>query len=398
VSVPRAPSFGRALRAEWLLDPDITYLSHGTVGATPRRVLAAQQAIRDEIERQPARFLLRELAEVGHGMPCPWQPRLRAAADAVAAFLGAEGKDLAFVDNATTGANAVLRSLDLREGDEILVADLGYGAVTNAAAYVARRIGASVRTVELPFPPADPGAITDAIAGALTPRTRLAIVDHITAESALILPLAEIAARCRARGVPVLGDGAHAPGVLPLDIPSLGVDWYTGNLHKWAFAPRSSGILWAAPARQADLHPTVISWGLDQGFTAEFDWVGTRDPSPHLAAPEGIAFQRDLGVDAARAYQHRLAWEAAELLTARWGTELAAPESMVGAMATVPMPPRAGSTKEDALRLRNALLFQDRIEVQLHEWRERLWVRVSAQVYNEPADIERLAEAVDRRI
>jgi isopenicillin-N epimerase len=198
--------------------------------------------------------------------------------------------------------------------------------------------------------------------------------------------------------VPVLGDGAHAPGVLPLDIPSLGVDWYTGNLHKWAFAPRSSGILWASPARQADLHPTVISWGLDQGFTAEFDWVGTRDPSPYLAAPEGIAFQRDLGVDAARAYQHRLAWGAAELLTARWGTDPAAPESMVGAMATVQMPPRAGSTKEDALRLRNALLFEDRIEVQLHAWRERLWVRVSAQVYNEPADIERLAEAVDRRI
>lgn len=398
MNAAHSPAFGPALRAEWLLDPDIVYLNHGTVGATPRRVLAAQQAIRDEIERQPPRFLLRELAEVGHGMPWPWRPRMRAAAGEVAAFLGAEGKDLAFVDNATTGANAVLRSLDFREGDEILVTGLGYGAVNYAAAYVARRVGAQVRTVDLPFPLRDPGAIVEAIEGALTPRTRLAIVDHVTSESALILPLAEIAGRCRERGVPVLGDGAHAPGALPLDIPALGVDWYTANLHKWAFAPRSCGILWAAPARQADLHPAVISWGLDQGFTAEFDWVGTRDPSPFLAAPEGIAFLRDLGVDAARAYQHRLAWDAVRLLTSRWGTEPAAPEAMVGAMATIPMSPRAGGTKEDALRIRNALLFEGRIEVQLHSWRDRLWVRLSAQVYNGIADVERLAEALDRRI
>ena len=392
------PRFGRPLLAEWLLDPDITHLNHGTVGATPRRVLAAQQVIRDEIERQPPRYLLRELAEVGNGVPWPWKPRMRAAADVVAAHLGAGGKDLVFVDNATTGANAVLRSLDLREGDEILVTNLGYGAVNLAAAYVARRARATLRTLELPLPPADPGAIVEALAGAITPRTRLAIVDHITSESALILPLAEIAARCRARGVAVLGDGAHAPGVLPLDIPSLGVDWYTGNLHKWAFAPRSCGILWASPGRQADLHPPVISWGLDQGFTAEFDWVGTRDPSPFLAAPEGFAFARELGVDAARAYRHDLAWSAATLLAARWGTELVAPEAMVGAMVTVPMPARAGSTKEEGLALRNALLFEDRIEVQLHAWRERLWVRVSAQVYNEIADVERLAGAVERRI
>jgi isopenicillin-N epimerase len=390
--------FGRALLREWLLDPGFTHLNHGTVGATPRRVLAAQQAIRDEIERQPPRYLLRELAQVGHGMPGSWRPRLRAAAETVAGFLGASGDDVVFVDNATTGINAVLRSLELRAGDEILLTDLGYGAIANAAGYVARRSGAIVRAVEMPFPIADPGAAADAIVAALTPRTRLAIVDHVTSESALVLPLAGIAACCRARGVAVLGDGAHAPGALPLDIPSLGVDWYVANLHKWALAPRSCGILWAPPARQAELHPAVISWGLDQGFTAEFDWVGTRDPSAYLAAPEGIAFMEDLGIDAMRAYQHGLAWDGARRLTERWGTGLAAPESMAGPMVTVPLPERAGNAKEDATRLRDALLFEDRIEIQLHAWRGRLWVRLSAQVYNEMADVERLAGAVLARL
>jgi isopenicillin-N epimerase len=398
MSVARMPAFGRALLSEWLLDPDIVYLNHSTVGATPRRVLEAQRAIQDEIERQPSRYLLRELDETGIGLPYPWKLRMRAAAGEVASFLGVEEADLVFVDNATTGVNAVFRSLVLRAGDEILVTDLGYGAVTSAAQYAARRAGAHVRTVELPFPVGGPGEVLRALDAALTTRTRLAVVDHVTAESALVLPLAEIAAMCRARGTAVLADGAHGPGPLAFEVPALGVDWYTGNLHKWAFAPRSCGVLWAPPERQAGLHPPVISWGLDRGFTAEFDHVGTRDPSPFLAAPAGIAFIRELGVDEARAHQHRLAWDAARYLTDRWGTDRAAPESMIGAMVTIPLPPRAGSTKEEARRLRNALLFEDRIEIQLHCWRERLWVRISAQVYNEMADVERLAEAVDRRI
>jgi len=387
-------AFGSRMRAHWALDPRITYLNHGTVGAPPLRVLAAQQAIRDEIERQPARFLLRELASVAVGMPRAEPPRMRVAAGAVAEFVGARGEDLVFVDNATSGVNAVLRSLDLREGDEIVIPDHAYGAVANVAAFVARERRGVVRTVRLPYPPADPRATVRAFADALGPRTRIAIVDHITSESALILPLAEIAALCRGRGVPLLADGAHAPGVLPLTIPSLGVDWYVGNLHKWAYAPRSCGFLWAPPERQHGLHPPVISWGMDLGFAEEFDWMGTRDPSPWLAAPEGIAMMSELGFEEIRRYNHDLAWGAARMLSERWGTRLPMGEAMVGAMATLPLPERCGSTKEDAARLRDALLFEDRIEVQLHSWSDRLWVRVSAQIYNEMADYERLAAAI----
>jgi isopenicillin-N epimerase len=382
---------------QWMLDPEITYLNHGTVGAPPRRVLAAQQSIRDEIERQPSRFMLRELSGIAAGVPTATPPRLRVAAGEVADFLGVRGDDLVFVENATSGVNAILRSLDLREGDEILVADHAYGAIAYAASFVARRAGARVVPVEIPYPVPSPAPIVEAFAGRIGPRTRLAIVDHVTSESAWLLPVAAIAARCRERGVSVLVDGAHGPGAFAFDVLSLGADWYVGNLHKWAYAPRSCGVLWAPPSRQADLHPAVISWGLDRGFTYEFDWVGTRDPSAYLAAPEGIRFLRELGPEAVYRYNHDLAWEGAKALARIFRTELEVTEDRVGCMATVPLPERMGSSAEEAARLRDALLFEDRIEAQLHAWRGRLWTRLSAQVYNEMADIERLAAAVMAR-
>ena len=381
---------------EWPLDPSVTYLNHGTVGVTPRRVLAAQQQIRDEIERQPSRALLRELAEAGLGRQDGKPFRLRTAADAVASFLGASGADLVFVDNVTAGVTAVLRSFSFEPGDEILMSDLAYGGVARAAQQVARERHAAIRTATMPVPfrGAD---LTEAYEQAVTPKTRLAIVDHITAESALLLPLAGIAARLQGRGVAVLADGAHAPGAIAVDIPSLGVDWYAGNLHKWAWVPRSSGILWVAPERQTGLHALVPSWGLDRGFTTEFDWPGTRDPSAHLAAPAAIALFDEWGIDGIRAYNHELAWTGARLLAERWHSAFDTPEDLIGTMATVPVPDSLGSSPADAQALRDALLFEDGIEVQVHSWRDRIHVRISAQIYNELADIERLGDAIARR-
>jgi isopenicillin-N epimerase len=390
------PVFGHCMRAEWALDPGVLYLNHGTVGATPRRVLARQQSIRDEMEKQPSRFLLRECSGlVGATRTAP--TLLRLAAAEVADFCGCDSDDLVFVDNATAGVNAVLQSLELRAADEILVTDHTYGAVTKAAAFFANRVGARVVTAAVPYPRFDRERMMQSVSQALTSRTRLAILDHVSSESALVMPLAELAGICHARGVPVLGDGAHAPGAIALDLRSLGVDWYTGNLHKWAWAPRSCGILWTVRERQPSLHPVVISWGLGEGYTREFDWVGTRDPSPWLAAPAGIAFMRDLGVEAVQRWNHDLAWQAAQLLGSAWGTEPAIDERCTGTMAAVPLPPELGSDPADATLLRDALLYEDAIEVQLHAWGGRLWARVSAQIYNDISDFERLAVAVTRR-
>lgn len=392
------PAFGRSLLAHWWLDPAITYLNHGTVGATPRVVLEAQQAWQRRIEAQPAAFLFRELMRLAPDEP--GQPRrlLRQAADAVGAFVGARGDDLVFVDNASTGINAVLRSIALAPGDEIVVLDQAYGAVLKTAEFVARAAGARVVVAATPFPLRGDAtaACVEAVERVLTPRTRVAVIDHVASDTALLLPVAAMTAACRARGVPVLVDGAHAPGAIALDVAAIGADWYVANLHKWAFAPRACGLLWVAPARRATLHPPVISWGLDVGLVQEFEWTGTRDPSAMLAAPDGIAFMRDvLGVDAMRAWNHDLVWRMAHELSARWGQPFTTPEAMVGCMASVALPERiAALGAPAATALKDWLFHERRIEAQVLAIRGRPHVRLAAQVYNDETDFERLAEAV----
>ena len=396
------PAFGRSMLSHWWLDPDITYLNHGTVGATPRVVLEAQHAWQRRIEAQPARFLFREALHWSEADAlASGQPRslVRAAAQEVGEFVGANGDDLVFIDNASTGINAVLRSLELEAGDEILIHDQAYGAVAKAAEFVARRAGARVVTAALPFPV--DGDVTqacvDAYERAITPRTRIAVVDHVASGTALTLPVAEITARCRAHGVPVLVDGAHAPGAIALDIAAIGADWYVGNLHKWAFVPRACGLLWAAPARQASLHPPTISWGLDEGLAMEFDWTGTRDPSALLSAPAALAFMRDtLGVAAMRTWNHGLVWRMAHELGARWGQPFGVPEAMVGCMASIALPARIDALGVAAApALKDWLLRERRIEAQVLTIHDHLYVRIAAQVYNDERDYERLAQAID---
>lgn len=387
-------TFGHPHLPHWPLDPAVTYLNHGTVGVTPRAVMAARQALLEEIERGPSQFLFRELIP-WVGVPGDTIGRLRAAATTVAAAFGARGSDLVFVDNATTGVSAVLRSLRLQPDDEMLTTDLAYGAVLHAARFVAQGCGAVVRVVPVPLVPYDPDAFVEAFTAAMTPQTRIAIIDHIASGSAIILPVERLVAACRARGVRVLVDGAHAPGVLPIQIPSLGADWYTANLHKWACAPRGSGFLWSAPDAQAGLHPPVISWGLDQGYTQEFDWVGTRDVSPWLVAPTALEWLRALGPDRVWAHNHGLACDGAEYLADRWRAPFVGGRRHVGYMATVGLPHRLGAGDAAAARVRDALLFVHHVEAQVSAVADRLWVRLSAQVYNEFADVERLAAAVD---
>lgn len=390
--------FGRHLLQHWWLDPDQTYLNHGTVGVTPRRVLQAQRDLCEQIERHPARFVLRELMRLDSepAPPGTAPARLRVAAEHIAARLGARGEDLVFVDNATSGVNAVLRSLSFGAGDEIVLLDHGYGAMTRVAGHIARLTGARVVTATLPFPNPTPEGCVLALQAALTPRSRLALLDHICSETALLLPLARMAEVCRVAGVAVLADGAHAPAAIALDIPALGVDWYAANLHKWAFAPRGCGILWAAPPRQLGLHPAVISWGYDQRWDQEFDWTGTRDPSAWLTAIEGWRFIDEMlgGVDAMRAHNHALAWHAATTLPALWGMAPAVPEPMVGCMATVALPLSLGSDARAASRLKDWLLFERGIEAPVAARGGQLWARVSAQVYNDEDDVDRLGQAI----
>jgi isopenicillin-N epimerase len=392
----------RTARALFPLEAGATYLNHGTVGVTPWPVLRRRAALLEEIERHPARFMLRELMRLDASTSAnalPGTLHLRAAAARVAAFVGASADDLVFVDNATAGVNAVLRSIDLEPNSEILVHDHAYGGVARATARIASERGWTVRPLVLPGPDADDAAYVAAVERAVGPRTRLALLDHVSSETALVMPLAAMAAACRARGVAMLVDGAHGPGAVELDLGALDVDWYVANLHKWAFVPRSCGILWAAPSRRARLQPAVLSWASSgDDWIGAFEWPGTRDPTPWLSAPAALDFIDDAlgGARALREHNHGLAWRSARFLAERWNVPFSTPESRVGAMVCVPLPsPFDGGAADDAQRLRDRLFVEHRIEAPVLARDGRLHVRVSLQVYNDDADVERLAAAVE---
>jgi isopenicillin-N epimerase len=376
-------NFGPGMRERFLLEPDMAFLNHGSFGATPKEVMAAQSDLRQRLESQPVRFMSRELPQ-----------RLSEAASTLARFVGAEPADLVFVENATAGCNAVLGSLHLRPGDEVLVTDHIYPAVRNTLRHVCAKSGALLVEAVLPFPVGGPAEVLDAVIARITACTRLVVLDLITSPTATILPVAEIARAARAAGAQVLVDAAHAPGHVDFDVTALRADWVTGNAHKWLFAPKGAAFLWADPKAQDDLHPTVISHGYGKGFQAEFAWTGTRDPSAWLAVPAAIDFYRRIGDRAIRTHNHDLARRAAELLLERFGTVAASPPAMRGAMATIALPTSLQGDIDTAKALNVRLWERHRIEVPIFAFAGRLWVRISAQVYNEMSEYEQLAAAL----
>ncbi|HEY3919371.1 MAG TPA: aminotransferase class V-fold PLP-dependent enzyme [Stellaceae bacterium] len=376
----QASRWGAAARAAWRLDPSVAYLNHGGFGVTPQAVLEEQDRWRARIERNPSQFLTFDIDDA-----------VRAAVVPVAAAVGAAAEDVVFVENATSGLNAVLRSLDFEPGDEILITSLSYPAIRKATHYAASRSGARVIEAEIKLPVADDAAILRTVAGRLSIRTKLAIFDHIASHSALLLPAAALTKLAHEAGAKVMIDGAHAPGQIALDVPAIGADWYVGNVHKWYFAPRSCGFLWARAAMQRLTHPLAISHGYGDGFRAEFEWTGTRDVTPALATPAAIDFHRALGGAELMARNTALAREAATLLMQRWRTELTGPLASCAAMATVRLPLAGDTGAARANALMRELSERHGIAAAVFALEGALWVRVAAQAYNERADYERLA-------
>lgn len=374
---------GHALRHFWGLEPSMYFLNHGSYGATPRHVLAAQHQWRERMERQPVRFMVDELPGA-----------LLAARTRLAGFLGTVPGRLAMVENATSGVNAVLRSIRWRAGDELVLAHHAYLAVRHTVHHLAERHGLVVRLVQVEFPIAGQDSMLEAYWSAITPNTRLVIVDHIFSTLAVRSPVAEIVAVCQPLGVRVLVDGAHAPGLLPLALDELGADWYVGNCHKWLFAPKACGFLVASASAAEDLHPAVVSNFHDSGFPLEFDWQGTRDYSAWLAVTAALDFVEAFGAARYRQVLREQAAAAAALLCQHWSVELPAPMELFSAMVTLPLPTDDLPTEENAKRWHDRLWAQHRIEVPVLAFNQRLWVRISAQIYNELSDFEALASAV----
>jgi len=383
-------------RRHWTLDPEIAFLNHGSFGACPLPVLRAQQELRDRLERQPVRFFVRDLEGL-----------LDAARRELASFLGADPESLAFVTNATTGVNSVLRSLQWNEGDELLTTDHEYNACRNALDFVAQRSGAKVVVAKIPFPIGSSDEALEALLACVTKRTRIALFDHVTSQTGMVLPVEAAVREFHARGVETLVDGAHAPGMLTLDLNALQPTYYTGNCHKWLCAPKGAAFLHVSSERRPDIRPLVISHGANAPdserprFRHEFDWVGTDDPTAALCVPEAIRFMGSLlpgGWPALREQNHQLAIAGRKLLCETLGIETPCPDSMIGCLASLPLPAGSPAPPKSALYadpLQDALLARG-FEVPVIPWPappQRL-IRISAQIYNRPEQYELLARSL----
>lgn len=387
-------------RGFWPLDPAVTYFNHGGFGGCPRPVLKFQQALQTRLERQPTRFLVDEVEGL-------WD----AARRTLAKFVGADAEGLVFVPNATAGVNTVLRSLSFKRGDELLITNHGYNACRTALDFVAAKSGAKVVVAKIPFSLASPQQVVDAVLERVTRRTRLVLLDHVTSSTGLVFPLAEIIHELNVRGIESLVDGAHAPGMVPLNLRKLGATYYTGNCHKWLCAPKASALLYVCPDRRADIHPLVISHGANSTRTdrsrylLEFGWMGTGDFSTCLSVPESIRVIGALlpgGWPAVMRRNRELALGARRLLCDALEIPPPCPDNMIGSLAAVPLPDMAPADISRIANgldpLRGRLLREHGIEVPVFPWPappKRL-LRVSAQLYNSLPQYERLVEVLKK--
>ncbi len=382
----------------WLLNPKITFLNHGSFGSCPRAVLEFQQELRHRLERDPIQFLVRDL-----------EPLLDEARAELAKFLNADKNDLVFVPNATSGINTVLRSLKFKRGDELLVADHEYNASRNALNFAAEQSGAKVVVANVPFPIHSADQILEAVLSRVTSRTRLALFDHVTSQTGLIFPVKRLVQALSAQGIETLIDGAHAPGMLLLNLKKLGATYYTGNCHKWICAPKVAAFLHVQREKQNLIRPLSISHGANSPrkdrsrFLLEFGWTGTGDPTAYLSVPSAIKYISSLlpgGWPEVMRRNHTLAVAAQKVLCRALGIDPPAPEELIGSLAAIPIPDAAKIVPQKSPLyldpLQEKLLRDYRIEVPIIPWPvypKRL-LRISAQLYNSLPQYEKLADAL----
>jgi isopenicillin-N epimerase len=370
------------IAAQFLLRPDMTFLNHGSFGATPRPVFATYQQWQRELESQPVEFLGRRIADL-----------LAEARRPLAALVGCDADDLVYVPNVTVAINIIARSLQLQPGDQVLANSHEYGAVARTWRFVCAHAGAEYVEVDLPLPLTDHTAVADTIWAAVTPRTRVLVVSELTSPTALRLPVADLVRRARAAGIISVIDGAHVPGQYDIDLRALDADFYAGNCHKWLLAPKGAGFLYARRDRQPQLEPLIVSWGWQAAvpgispFQDYFGWTGTADPAAYLSVPAAIAFQQQHDWPAHRRRSRALLAAARQELIDLLEQPAICPadDSWWRQLAAVQLPP--GS---DPFQLKTVLWDEHRIEIPTIPWPGAPLLRISVQAYNAAADLDHL--------
>jgi isopenicillin-N epimerase len=378
------------MRDLFLLDPTVTFLNHGSFGATPRPVFEAYQRWQLELERQPVEFLGRR-----------HDPLLRQARERLGQYVNAAAEDLVFITNATWAVNVIARSMDLQPGDEILTTDHEYGACENVWNHVFERTGAKFSKMHIPLPLPSDAEMVERIWAGVTPRTKALYISHITSATAVTFPLEELVRRCREAGILSIIDGAHVVGQMPLDLTALDADFYTSNLHKWVCAPKGCAFMYARRELHNWLHAAIISWGYsteitpmlsfseDSLFATRNQYQGTRDISAFLAVGDALDFQAAHDWPTLRAQCHALAVDAQQRVSEITGQPIPVPPDNYVQLALCELP--AGT---DLRALKTRLYDQYRVEIPVTEWHGRGFIRISVQVYNTREDIDRLCEAL----
>ena len=375
----------QSLFASFLLDPSITFLNHGSFGATPAPVFDEYQRIQRELEKEPVEFLGRKASGL-----------LQQSREILAEYLSVDRDDLVYIPNASQGINIVAHSLDLHPGDEVLASDHEYGAMDRTWQFLSERKGFIYRNVEVSLPLTSKDRFVYDFFSQVSSRTRVIYLSHITSPTSLIFPIKEICQKAREMNILTLIDGAHAPGQIDLDLDLLGPDFYTGNCHKWLCAPKGSAFLFARKEVQNLVQPLVVSWGWHaeipgpSQFIDYLEWTGTRDISPYLAVPSAIKFQASNDWHTVRARCHELAAGINQELCDLFHNEsLSTPSDWFGQMVSIPLPTKPSS---EALQQR---LFNDfKIEVPIVYWKGKTLVRVSVQAYNTTGHLQKLVSAL----
>ena len=369
----------------WMLDPQITYLNHGSFGARTKQVFQSQQEFKKLFERSPIDFLDRSRLAL-----------IDTARHVVSSFLQCDSAGLGFVDNATTSVGCVVQSMDFTPSDEILTTNHVYNGVRQLLSHHAKRNGCSYRELVLPLPVMNSNEILSTIISSFSTSTKLFVVDHVASMTSIVLPIDEIIIECHKRGILVLIDGSHAPGMLDVHIDSLNADWYVGNLHKWVCAPVGAGFIWTHEMHRDHTHPLTVSHFLHTDYTREFDWQGTKDISPWLAAATAIQIGDSIGWDRIREHNHTLVtWMHQELLEGlSLDSMVPIDGSLYGSMATVLLPTQFPDTYEGCDQLRDQIFHEFKIEVPILLFENRCFMRVSAQLYTKSSDIGHLIDVL----
>ena len=384
------------LRDLWTLEKERIFLNHGSFGACPNFVIEEQRKWQDLMEREPVRFFEELMPDL-----------LLKSREALGAFLNCSPDDLAFVSNATSGVNTILRSLHFEQGDEILVPNHAYQACRNSIDFVAKRWGAKVVEVAIPFPIDGPQTVVELMKSACSERTKLVMIDTVTSPTGLRMPFEELTSFFESRGVEVLLDAAHGIGMIPLDLGELGASYLTSNCHKWLCAPKGSAFLYVRKDKQSKIQPLTISHGHTfplgdtTRFRHEFDWTGTQDISGWCSIPTVIKGMDDLmdgGWDSIMQHNHDLAIQGRNILCERLGIESPCPDEMVACISTIQLPGNIPEkeTMHEPDPLHHILSEKYNIQVPVWSWPspEGRYLRISAQLYNSIEEYERLADAL----